>query len=84
MLADQILHQLKLNGQMLDSEIAIATGVPIKQIRPFMADMATRGLILGCSVIRYSEGKLVEALQYRISGYIPPAAPGRKPSQATR
>jgi hypothetical protein len=84
MLADQILHQLKLNGQMLDTEIATATGVSIKQIRSAMADMATRGVVMGCSVTRYVEGKPLQALQYRISGYLPPSAPGRKPSHAAR
>lgn len=84
MLADQILHQLKKNGQMLDSEVAAATGLPIKQIRPCMADMASRGIIMGCTVTRYVDDKPVQALQYRISGYTPPSAPGRKPGQAAR
>jgi hypothetical protein len=31
-----------------------------------------------CRSIRYKDGKEVEAMLCRISGYIPPAAPGRK------
>jgi len=84
MLADQILHHLKLKGQMLDSEIAIATGVSIKRIRPVMADLATRGIILSCSVTRYADGKPIQALQHRVSGYLPPPTPGRKPGNVNR
>jgi DNA-binding Lrp family transcriptional regulator len=76
---DPILQQLKRNGQMLDSEIAIATGIPLKQIKSSLAEMSARGVILGCSVTRYEDGKSIQAMQCRISGYVPPASPGRKP-----
>lgn len=75
---DPILQQLKKHGQMLDSEISVATGIPLKQVRSCLADMSAQGVILGCSVTRYAEGKPVQALQCRISGYVPPASPGRK------
>jgi hypothetical protein len=34
---------------------------------------------MGCNVTLYRNDKPVEALQCRLSGYVPPAAPGRKP-----
>lgn len=76
---EPILQQLRRNGQMLDSEIANATGIPLRQIKSTLEDMSARGVIMGCSVIRYDGGKPVQSLQCRISGYIPPASPGRKP-----
>lgn len=84
MLNDHILAQLGKHGQMLDSEIAVATGVPLKRIRSCLADMSSRGVILGCNVTRYEDGKTIEAMLCRISGYVPPVAPGRKPGNTAR
>ena len=74
-----ILQQLKRNGQMLDSEIAVATGISMKQVHTALADMTARGEIMRCSVTRYEDGKPIQAMQCRISGHVPPASPGRKP-----
>jgi sulfopyruvate decarboxylase TPP-binding subunit len=76
---DPILQQIKRRGQMLDSEIALATGIPMLQIQSTLAGMSARGEIMACSVTRYEDGKAVRAMQCRISGYVPPASPGRKP-----
>ena len=74
-----ILQQLKRNGQMLDSEIANATGIPLRQVKSALELMSAQGMIMGCSVTRYEGDKPVRSLQCRISGYTPPASPGRKP-----
>lgn len=79
--ATHILEYLKQHGQLLDSEIASGTGIPLKNVRASLTDLSVRGEISRCSVTRYSDGKPIEAIQCRISGYIPPAAPGRKPGQ---
>jgi predicted ArsR family transcriptional regulator len=84
MLADNILQQLKKHGQMLDSELATATGIPLKQIRSQLEDLSAGGVILACNVTRYQDGKPSQAFQCRISGYVPPVAPGRKPSNPVR
>jgi len=76
---DPILQQIKRRGQMLDSEIALATGIPMPQIQSTLERMSARGQIMACSVTRYEDGKAVSALQCRISGYVPQASPGRKP-----
>lgn len=76
---EPILKQLKRHGQMLDSDIASATGIPMKQLQTSLESMSARGEILACSVTRYENGKAVRAMQCRISGYVPPASPGRKP-----
>ncbi len=79
--SDSVLRYLKMHGQRLDSEIASATGIPLKSVRASIADLSSRGEISRCNVIRYHDGKPVESIQCRISGYVPPASPGRKPGQ---
>jgi len=74
-----VLQHLKKHGQLLDREIAAATGIPLSQVRLSLNDLSARGEISRCSVTRYQDGKPVEGMLCRISGYIPPAAPGRKP-----
>lgn len=79
--AASVLQHLKKHGQLLDSEIASATGLSLKAVRSSIIDLSVRGEISRCSVTRYADGKPVEAIQCRISGYFPPASPGRKPGQ---
>ncbi len=76
-----ILRHLKKHGQLLDSEIAAATGIPLPRVRSSLADLSARGEISKCSVTRFTSGKAVEATLCRIAGYIPPATPGRKPKR---
>lgn len=76
-----ILLQLKKHGQLLDSEIAAATGLSLQKVRHSLSDLSSRGEISQCNVTRFSSGKPVEGILCRISGYVPPAAPGRKPGR---
>jgi hypothetical protein len=78
MQTDQVLSHLKKHGQLLDLEIASATGIALSQVRKSLADLTTRGEISQCSVTHFKGGKRVEGFQCRISGYVPPVAPGRK------
>jgi hypothetical protein len=78
MQTDQVLSHLKKHGQLLDLEIASATGIPLAQVRKSLTDLATRGEISQCSVTHFNGNKRVDGIQCRISGYVPPAAPGRK------
>jgi hypothetical protein len=75
---DQVLRHLKKHGQLLDLEIASATGITLVQVRKSLADLATRGEISQCSVTHFHGNKRVDGIQCRISGYVPPVAPGRK------
>ena len=75
----EILQYLKNNGERLDSEIAAATGLSLDKVRRSVADLSARGDVMMCRSIRYKDGKEIDAMLCRISGYIPPAAPGRKP-----
>ncbi|MDK9725135.1 MAG: helix-turn-helix domain-containing protein [Sterolibacteriaceae bacterium MAG5] len=76
-----ILQQLKKHGQLLDSEIAAATGIPLSKVRLSLSDLSARGEISRCSVTRFDNGKAIEGMLCRISGYVPAASPGRKPSR---
>ena len=74
-----ILDYLKNTGEKLDTEIAAATGLSIANVRSSVTDLHARGAIMVCRSIRYQDGKEIDGILCRISGYIPQAAPGRKP-----
>lgn len=78
-----VLEYLKKHGQLLDSEIAAATGIPLTQVRESLSDLSAKGEISRCSVTRFNNGKAIEGFLCRISGYFPPAAPGRKPGASS-
>ena len=78
-----ILDYLKNTGEQLDSEIAAATGLSLSNVRHGVIDLQAKGAIMVCKSIRYKDGKEINGLLCRVSGYIPPAAPGRKPKSAT-
>jgi hypothetical protein len=71
---------LKKYGQRLDVEIAAETGIPLNRVRSDLATLAASGAIVTCSLTRYDRGKRLDAWQCRVSGYVPPLAPGRKPA----
>jgi hypothetical protein len=73
-----ILDYLKNSGERLDSEIAAATGLSLAKVRLRVTDLHAQGAVMVCRSIRYKDGKEIDAILCRISGYIPPAAPGRK------
>ncbi len=75
----EILEYLKHSGERLDSEIAAATGLSLAKVRLSVTDLHARGAVMMCRSIRYKDGKEIDAMLCRVSGYVPPAAPGRKP-----
>jgi len=74
----KILQCLKKYGERLDSEIAKETGMPLAAVRQHAAGLAAIGAVTTCSLTRFEKGKRVDAWLYRVSGYIPQPAPGRK------
>jgi transcription initiation factor IIE alpha subunit len=79
----EILQYLKDHGERLDSEIAAATGISLANVRLGMSALSAQGDVMMCRSIRFKDGKQVDAMLCRISGYIPPAAPGRKAKPRT-
>lgn len=78
---DGVLQYLRNHGQGFDTEIAAAIGMPIEKVRRQLTNLSAGGDVLLCRSIQFKEGKQVEATLCRVSGYIPPAAPGRKPKR---
>jgi predicted ArsR family transcriptional regulator len=74
----ETLQCLKKYGQRLDLEIAKEMGVPLAQVRQRLAGLAATGEVVTCNLTRFESGKRIDAWQCRVSGYIPPPAPGRK------
>ena len=75
---NEILQYLKKNGQKLDIDVAEATGISLTDVRSQLTELATKGKVMTCHLTRYDNKKTLENMSCRISGYIPPAAPGRK------
>ncbi len=79
---EQVLSHLKKHGQLLDLEIASATGIALDQVRKSLAELTLRGEISQCSVTHFNGDQRIDGFQCRISGYVPPVAPGRKAGAA--
>jgi hypothetical protein len=69
---------LRKYGQRLDLEIAKETGVPLEIVRDQLTALAANGSVIICSLTRFEKGRRINAWQCRVSGYVPPLAPGRK------
>ena len=78
----ETLKCLQKYGQRLDVEIAKELGRPLASVRQHLAGLAASHQIITCVLTRFADGKPVETWQCRVSGYIPPAAPGRKAKAA--
>ena len=77
----ETLQCLKKYGQRLDVEIAKETGLALATVRTNLTALAHTREAIVCNVTRFVDGKRTEAWQCRISGYMPPPAPGRKPKK---
>lgn len=75
---NEILQYLKANGERFDFEIAQAVGISLAKVRVHLTEMTAKGEIMSCHSIKLEKGKRTEGMSCRISGFIPPAAPGRK------
>ena len=78
-----VLICLKKYGQRLDSEIADETGIALIDVRERFAALSQTGEVIACKLTRFENGREVESLMYRASGYFPPLARGRKPKPPT-
>jgi len=71
-------YLIKNEGERLDSEIAAATGISLAKVRIGMSDLSARGEVMMCRVTRFKDGKQIDGMLCRLSGYVPPLSPGRK------
>jgi len=74
----EILNYLSSHGERLDTEIAVATGISRTNVRLYLSELASQGEIMTCLSIKYEKGKKIEGISCRLTGFIPPASPGRK------
>ena len=75
---NEILQHLKKHGEQLDTEITVATGISLANVRLHLSELAATGEVMTCHSIRFEKGKKIEGVSCRLAGYIPPASPGRK------
>jgi predicted ArsR family transcriptional regulator len=75
----EILQYLKTHGERLDSEIAEAVGMSLAKVRIQLAELAAQREIMVYHSIKFEKGEKIEGIRCRLAGFIPPAAPGRKP-----
>jgi len=75
----ETLEYLKKHGQRLDLEIAREMRVPLATVRLHLTALAESREAIVCKTIQFENGRPFEAWQGRVSGFVPPAAPGRKP-----
>lgn len=73
-----ILQYMKKHGQKLDREIAKDTGISLDKVRVIISELQKARSVFNCSVINFEDGVATEGILCRFSGFIPPAAPGRK------
>jgi hydroxymethylpyrimidine pyrophosphatase-like HAD family hydrolase len=78
MYTQQVLDYLKKRGQEVDRKIALETGISLIQVHDSLKELEKNKKVFTCSVTTYEYGESTQGLMCRISGYIPPAAPGRK------
>ena len=75
----ETLQCLKKHGQRLDLQIAEETRTPLATVRQHLTALADSREAIVCKTIQFKNGRPVEAWQGRVSGYMPPPTPGRKP-----
>ena len=75
---NQILQFLKKNGEQLDAEIAAAAGLSLTETRNRITQLAAKGEVMAYHSTRFLEGQKIEGIRCRVSGFTPPAKPGRK------
>ena len=78
----EVLKCLKKYGQRLDYEIAREMKMPLDTVRERLSDLSATGAVITCRLSRFEDGKQIDAWQCRMSGYVPPPVPGRKPKPA--
>lgn len=69
--ASSIFLHLKQHGQLLDSEIAAATGIALHEVHDSISKLVEQGEISRCRVTRFNQGIAVEGIQCRIRGFSP-------------
>jgi hypothetical protein len=81
--AELVLACIRKHRERLDFEILAETGIPMNIVRQHGAALVASGAVIACEVTKFDSGEQVDAWLYRVAGYIPPPAPGRRTKQAS-
>ena len=73
-----IIAYLTKHGESLDADIAKEVGLSLSKMRAQLIEMTVSGDIMSYHSIKFENGRQIEGLRCRISGYIPKAKPGAK------
>lgn len=65
----KVFECLKKHGQLLDSEIAEATGIELYEVHAALSELFVQGEIARCRVTSYINGIPMEGFQCRLVGY---------------
>jgi len=76
-LTNYIRQHLKIHGERFDTEMAKDAGVSLTQVRLCLAELTAKGEVISCHSTRFVNGNRTEGISCRLTGYIPPATPGR-------
>ena len=74
-----ILKYMRGRGELLDTEIAAGTRIPLAEVRLQLSELSKKGDIIVCHSTRFIKGEKIEGLSCRVAGVTPTASPGRKP-----
>jgi DNA-binding IclR family transcriptional regulator len=75
---NEILQYLKTHGESLDTKIAEATGIPLSKTRLHLAELTAKREVMSCHSIRFENGKKIEGISCRLTGFVLKAKPGAK------
>lgn len=75
----EILEYLADFGEGSDLEIALATEIPLAEVRRHLSELVARQAILACRSIRFEQGEEVEEMICRMIGYSRPIKRSSKP-----
>lgn len=75
---NEILQYLKAHGERSDAEIAEGAGLPLSKTQLYLAELAAKGQVVAYLSTRFQEGKKIERIRCRLTGYLPSSAPKRK------
>ena len=78
MTSTQMIEHLTKHGERLDSEIAVAIGIPLSVARQHLSALTTQGKVMSCHVTRFVDGQKSEGITCRLVGHVPKVAPGKK------
>ena len=76
--AADVLACIRKRRECLDAEISADIGTTVETVRRLGAELIAKGAVIGCVVTRFAGEQRVDASLYRIAGYVPPPAPGRR------